>query len=187
MTTKDELEIFLHGTDKPKVVVAKYGDVLHDVLLAADFLKKDDEEVFVFVGECDESLKHPHDEDDGEDDHKPAEIHLTLGVLDLCRHRHVHVHRCRRIAVEVNFGGKSKKHKFSPATTVGTVTEWARRKFRLDPASAAEYVLQICGATEQPRTGVHIGELVKKKSECALCFDLVKEVTPQGLSGDGEP
>ena len=179
MTAKEISEIFLHGAEKPKVVSAKGSDVLHDVLVAAGVVSKDDKEIFVFVGECDESLKHPHEEDDGEDDHKPVETHLTLEALGLHKHRHVHVHRCKRVAVEVNFGGKTKKHKFSPAATVGIVTEWARRKFRLDPASAAEYVLQICGTSEQPRTDVHLGELVKK-NECSLCFDLVKEVTPQG-------
>jgi hypothetical protein len=178
MKTSDDLEIFLHGADKPQVVTAGSGDVLHDVLVKAGVLREGDKEVFVFVGECDDALNHGGDSDDGEDDHKPVELHLTLEVLDLRRHRHVHVHRCRRIAVEVNFGGKSKKHKFSPAATVGTVTEWARRKFRLDPASASEYVLQICNTTEQPRSDVHLGQLVK--AECALCFDLVKEVTPQG-------
>jgi hypothetical protein len=180
MTTKDELEIFLHGAEKPKVVTAEGSDVLHDVLVAAGVVNKDDKEkLFVFVGECDESLKHPNDEEDGEDDHKPVEVHLTLEVLDLHKHRHIHVHRCKRVAVEVNFGGKTKKHKFSPAATVGTVTEWARRKFHLDPASAAEYVLQIRGTHDVPRSDVHLGELVKK-NECSLCFDLVKEVTPQG-------
>jgi hypothetical protein len=58
------------------------------------------------------------------------------------------------------------------------VTKWARRKFRIDNAVASEYVLQICGTTEVPRSDVHLGELVKNK--CSLCFHLVKEVTPQG-------
>lgn len=179
-TTVEELEIFLHRAEKPQVAAALPERILRDVLIESGHLAKGGEEVFVFVGECVEALHHPLDQEDGEDVHEPVDIKLTLAVLELDRHRHVHVHHCRRIAVEVNFMGKTKKHRFSPATTVGTVTEWARRKFYLDPASAAEYVLQICGTTEQPRSDVHLGELVKKKGECALCFDLVKEVTPQG-------
>ncbi|MFZ3327502.1 MAG: hypothetical protein WA231_17175 [Methylocella sp.] len=82
--------------------------------------------------------------------------------------------------VEVNFGGKTKRHKFSPATTIAVVTEWARKKFpNLDAAAAAEYVLQICGTTAQPRSDEHLGELVAAAT-CSICFDLVKEVTPQG-------
>ena len=54
-----------------------------------------------------------------------------------------------------------------------------RRKFHLDPAAAAEFVLQICGKTDQPRSDKHLGELVKPGT-CSLCFEIVKEVTPQG-------
>jgi hypothetical protein len=92
----------------------------------------------------------------------------------------VHRHHCRHVAVDVNFGGKTKRHKFSPATTVGVVTQWARKKFHnLDPAAAAEYVLQIVGTSTQPRSDEHLGELVGQTT-CSICFDLVKEVTPQG-------
>ena len=59
------------------------------------------------------------------------------------------------------------------------MTEWARHKFKLDPASAKEYVLQICGTTTQPRSDEHLGKLVAAPV-CSLCFDLVKEVSPQG-------
>lgn len=92
----------------------------------------------------------------------------------------MHCHHCWHVVVEVNFGGKTKRHKFSPATTIAVVTEWARKKFpNLDAAAAAEYVLQICGTTAQPRSDEHLGELVAAAT-CSICFDLVKEVTPQG-------
>ena len=87
---------------------------------------------------------------------------------------------CRRhVVVEIAFNGKTKRHKFSPSSTVATATQWARKKFRLDPAAAADYVLEICGKTEKPRPDKHLGELVKAGT-CSLCFDLVKEITPQG-------
>src|SRR5258708_12036468 len=38
------------------------------------------------------------------------------------------------VAVGVNFDGKTKRHRFSPNTTVGVATDWALRKFHLDPA-----------------------------------------------------
>ncbi len=31
------------------------------------------------------------------------------GRIDAVRHRHVHVHRCRHVAVDVNFSGKTKR------------------------------------------------------------------------------
>ena len=63
--------------------------------------------------------------------------------------------------------------------TIAVVTAWARKKFKLDPVSASEFRLQICGTTDKPRDDVHLGELVEAP-KCAICFDLVKEVTPQG-------
>lgn len=175
-----EVEHFLHGQGvKPKVATATLGDTLREVLIRLEMLPDGKDGIFVFVGECHEALKEPAEIEDGVDQHEPADIDLTLEVLEIHRHRHVHVHHCRHVAVQVNFGGKTKRHRFSPATTIGVVTEWARKKFKLDAAAAAEYVLQICGTTTQPRSDEHLGELVAAAT-CAICFDLVKEVTPQG-------
>ena len=132
-----------------------------------EFLKDDQAEILVFVGECEEALAEPVDSDNGADKHSPVDINLTLGVLGIKRHDHLHCHRCRHIAVEVNFGGKTKHRKFSPSTTVGVVTQWARRKFRLDEAAAAEYVLQLCNSVEQPRSDRHLGELVRGSAQSA--------------------
>jgi hypothetical protein len=178
--TSDQIEPFLHGQGaKPKVAAASLGEVLRAVLLRNDMIQEGETEmIFVFVGECEEALKEPEEMEDGVDEHAPVDIDLTLEFLEIHRHRHVHCHHCRHVAVEVNFGGKTKRHRFSPAATVGVVTQWARRKFRLDPEAAAEYVLQLCGSTTQPRSDEHLGELVT--TTCSICFDLVKEVTPQG-------
>ena len=176
-----EVEHFLHGQGiKPVVVIAARGDTLREVLIRAEMIRDGQDKVFVFVGECEEALGEPAEIEDGADQHEPVDIDLTLEVLEIHRHRHVHVHRCRHVAVEVNFGGKTKRHRFSPATTVGVVTDWARKKFpNLDPAAVAEYVLEICGTTTQPRPTEHLGELVSAPT-CSVCFNLVKEVTPQG-------
>jgi hypothetical protein len=177
----NEIEQFLHGQGiKPLVVTAARSDKLRDVLIRAGMIPDGKDGIFVFLGECEDALKEPIETEDGADQHEPVDIDLTLDVLDIHLHRHVHVHHCRHVAVEVNFGDKTKKHRFSPATTIGTVTEWARKKFpNLDPAAVAEYVLEICGTTTQPRPTEHLGELVSATT-CSLCFNLVKEVTPQG-------
>jgi hypothetical protein len=91
----------------------------------------------------------------------------------------VHIHKCRHVAVEVNFNGETKRRRFSPAATIGVVSQWTRKKFHLDPAAAAEYLLQFCNSTKQPRSAEHLGELVEPP-KCSVCFDLVKEITPQG-------
>jgi len=175
---KAEFEIFVHAQGaKPRVATGSREETLQTFLGRLGVLDGGQGDLHVFVGENDEALNDPDDEQ--EDRQEPVDIGLTLEALRLHHKHHIHCHRCRRVAVEVNFGGKAKARKFSPATTVGVVAQWARRVFRLDAAAAAEYVLQLCGTTDQPRPDVHIGELVTT-TKCALCFDLVKEVTPQG-------
>jgi hypothetical protein len=143
-----EIELFFHAQGaKSRVVTASRGDTLREVLVRGEMIREGQDELFVFVGECEEALEEADAVEDGADEHAPIDIDLTLEVLEIHRHRHAHCHRCRHVAVEVNFGGKTKRHRFSPATTVGVATQWARRKFHLDPAAAAEYVLRLCGIT----------------------------------------
>jgi len=175
-----ELELFVHGQGaKPKVIVAAPGDVLREVLIRFEVIKEGQDDILVFVGECEEALAEPDEIADGADEHAPVDVSLTLEMLEIKRHHHIHCHRCRHIAVEVNFTGKTKRRRFSPAATVGVVTQWALKKFHLDAAVAAEYVLQFCNSSDQPRSDKHLGELVEAP-KCSLCFDLVKEITPQG-------
>jgi hypothetical protein len=180
-TETNEIELFFHApAAKPRVLTASSGDKLREALLQVEIIREPPDELFVFVGECEEALREPDDLEDGADEHSPVDIDLTLGFLEIHRHRHVHCHHCRHIAVEVNFGGMTKRHRFSPATTIGVVTRWAWKKFpNLDAAAAAEYVLQLCNSTEQPRSDEHLGELVHAPV-CSICFNLVKEITPQG-------
>jgi hypothetical protein len=159
--------------------MAAAEDTLRNVLIRLQVIRDNPDGIHIFVGECVEALNEADDIDNGADEHAPVDIDLTFAVLEIHRHRHVHVHRCRHVAVDVNFDGKTKKHRFSPNTTVGVVTDWARRKFHLDPAVAAEYVLQLCGSPVQPRSDEHLGDLVQGES-CSICFDLVKELTPKG-------
>src|SRR5579859_557387 len=178
--TEIACEIFIHIQGRaPKVVAAKGDQVLRDVLLGAELAAEEMAEMAVFIGECQDALAEPEDHEDGADVHAEIDINLTVEALELHHRKHVHCHKCRLIAIEVNFGGKTKGRKFSPAATIETVTVWARKKFRLDPASSAEYVLQICGTTDRPRPNQHLGEVASPET-CAACFDLVKEETPQG-------
>jgi hypothetical protein len=176
----EELELFIHRQGmKPVIATASPGDRLREVLIRMEVIKAGQDEFLIFVGESIEALGEPVDTKDGCDIHQPVDVELTVEVLELKRHRHVHLHKCRHVRVEVNFAGETKGRRFSPAATVGVVTQWARRKFDLDPAAAAEYVLQICKTHKQPRSDEHLGELVDFPT-CSICFDLVKEVTPQG-------
>jgi hypothetical protein len=176
----EAIELFIHSQGaKPKIAVAGPYEVLRDVLVRAEVMTEGREELLVFVGEWEEALVEPGEIEDGEDAHHPVDITLTIETLELHRHRHVHVHQCKRVAVEVHFNGRTKRHRFSPATTIAVVTQWARKKFELDPAAGVDYVLHICDTTKQPRASEHLGELVEPPV-CSICFKLVKEITPQG-------
>jgi hypothetical protein len=171
-------EFYLHRQgQKPSVVGARREQSLRSLLVTEGHAET--ETLLVFVGECIEALDADIETDEGADAHPPVEIELTVEVLEIERHRHVHVHRCRHIAVEVSFLGKTKRRRFSPATTIAVVTAWARKALKLEAAAAAEYVLQICGTKIQPRSDEHLGE-VAALGACAACFELVVEVTPQG-------
>jgi hypothetical protein len=179
----DEIDLYFHGEGaKPRVIRGAPHETLREVLLRWEVIDQVGDETYIFIGECEEALDEPLEVEDGADTHAPVDIDLTLEVLELHRHRHVHHHRCRHVKVEVNFGGEAIHHRFSPATTIEVVTRWARRKFKLEGAAGDEYVLQICGTKTQPRSDEHLSQLVKFP-DCDLCFNLVKEITPQG-AGD---
>lgn len=84
----------------------------------------------------------------------------------------VHLHRCKHVEIHVHFGAEVVQHKFSPATTVGQVRQWAGHKLGMQSGDIAEHVLQIGGTNEQPDVDIHIGTLTKCP-ECSVTFDLV--------------
>ena len=57
---------------------------------------------------------------------------------------HIHVCRCRRVKVTVNYLCHSVDHTFPPGARVKAVKDWAVRKFNLNPQDATEHVLQVC-------------------------------------------
>lgn len=178
MTTKNR-ELFVHCRDaEPRIVRASGDESLRQVFVRAGALQEDgQDEFFAFAGGSDEPA--PPDVRDGTTDHQqdPIDPDLTVDQLD-SQHRHVHCYGSRHVEVEVNFSGGTERRRFSPATTIDVTTWWACRKFRLDEAAAAEYVLRFCGANTSPQTDKHLGELLVETK--VICFDLVAEVMPQG-------
>jgi hypothetical protein len=178
--SNNEFEVFVHAQGaKPKLVMASPAEPLKEVLARAGISLGGTEPMLVFVGECLEALQESIAVDNGEDGHSPVDPSFSVEQLRLREHKHIHCHRCRHVAVEVNYSSRTKHHRFSPATTIAVVTKWALKKFDLTDAAAADYVLQICHSKQVPRPNEHLGELVHAP-DCRVCFDLVKEVTPQG-------
>ncbi|MGD9786049.1 MAG: hypothetical protein AB7E80_15685 [Hyphomicrobiaceae bacterium] len=91
------------------------------------------------------------------------------GVKHGCR---LHLSRCRKIAVSVNFLERTIEHKFAPGARVRKVKAWAVEKLKLDPKDAGEHVLRICGTDREPATDTPLHELTNGR-ECSVCFDLV--------------
>ena len=96
-------------------------------------------------------------------------------VLAECGQVHrFHVHRCRGIEVVLFFNGKERYGKFSPATTLARVKQWAACEFGIEPDDAAELVLQIPGGEVRPDPSTHLGALVTGE-ECSQKLDLVPQ------------
>nr|WP_137677430.1 hypothetical protein [Parerythrobacter lutipelagi] len=105
---------------------------------------------------------------------KDGKLPRPKGGQPLC----LHVHRCRKIAVSVNYNGVTKPAEFSPARTVGAVkTHVATKLFDLSKHDAAEHVLQLPGSKDRPDADTHVGSLA---SDCAVAFDLVPLVRVEG-------
>ncbi|MBX3283538.1 MAG: hypothetical protein KF756_13825 [Acidobacteria bacterium] len=98
------------------------------------------------------------------------------GIHDRSR---VHIHRCRKVKVTVNFNGETEVDNFPPSTMVGKVKKWADKKFDIDKIDATEHALQLCGTATRPDEDTHIGALTKNPS-CSVCFDLVPKRRVEG-------
>lgn len=129
----------------------------------------------IFLGECVDALREPHEIDDGDDSHAPLGDHQHSPHSQ--GHHvggHIHCHRCHRVRVVVTYNGQDKRHRFSPATTVETVRLWAIKKFRLSDVDAETLILMVCGVAKPPQVTAHLGELLAAESD-QLHFELVPD------------
>ncbi len=86
----------------------------------------------------------------------------------------LHVHRCRSIAVSINYGSGTESHDFAPGRTLASVRKWVIGEdgFDITAADAADLVLQVCDSQERPDDDAHVGTLTSAPA-CSVCFDLV--------------
>lgn len=92
---------------------------------------------------------------------------------------HIHLNRCRRVNVTVNFAGRSESHVFPPAVTIGRVRRWALGKdgFDLPKGEAPRHEVGLCGTGVIADRNDHIGTLA---ADCELCLDLAPKDRFQG-------
>lgn len=169
-TTGDEIELFLQGEGIAEITlvrVPRAGTVreIIETAMAHGLAKPDGVEALVFL----------------EDAEEPLAAEVTLEVAGVAQRARVHVHRCRRVAVTVNFNADQKTEAFPPSATLARVKKWAvgKRGFDLTDVDAAEHLLQVCGSTVRPDEDVHIGTLVHVP-DCEVCFDLVAKQRVEG-------
>jgi hypothetical protein len=174
-THNHEVDLFVHRQGaRPKAVRVSLQQSLESAMKQGGATVEHG--MFVFVGESEHSLAEPQEVEDGEDVHEAVAPAQAVALAGLHNGGHVHCHRCHRVVVSVHYEAHTKRHRFSPATTVATATEWAKRKFKLTDTDAQHYVLQIHDSTQQPRPDEHLGELVHGH-DCELCFDVVPDQT----------
>jgi hypothetical protein len=165
----NKIELFLQveGLRRIELIhVSKEGTVQSIIDTArSKGLAKGEEPLIVFL-------------EDGEEKLDPG---MSLEAAGIVHRKRVHVHRCHKIRVTVNYQNQSRNHEFSPATTVGRVKKWAvsEKVFNLSEMDASEHLLQICGTNERPDEDAHLGSLVAFPA-CEICFDLVAKVRVEG-------
>jgi len=173
--TTDNFEVFIYPAGgKPVTATANPTDTIAQVLAQAGITPAPGEHLF--IGEAVDDGADVVGDDDADEPHAP---HTTVADTKLRHHGHIHCHPCHRIEVTVNFNGPPKSRKFAPSARVARVRRWALKAYDLTGPAASDFMLQICQSDQRPRLTQHLSELVKSGT-CSICFDLVKEVTPQG-------
>src|SRR5713101_6648656 len=143
---RDEIELFLQGEGIEEIVLSRVprGGTTRDIIEAArrhGLTAPDGAEVLVLLEDAEEPLG-------------PDASFESTGITHRGR---VHVHRCRQVAVTVNFNADHKTADFSPSTTIGRVKKWAvgHGGFNLHGVDATEHLLQLCNSSTRPDEDVH--------------------------------
>lgn len=165
-----ETEVFVQGEGMRDIVLVRVpeGGTVRDVVEAArarGLRTEDGETPSVTV----------------ENDDAELDLDASLSGAGIADRGRVHVHRCKKVAVTVNFNADQKTGEVPPSTTVKKLKKWADSKqgFDLRGADATEHLLQVCGSGERPDEDTHVGSLVEVP-DCSLCFDLVPKSRVEG-------
>ncbi len=166
-----ETEIFVQGEGIPTITLLRVpgSGTVRDILKSAEsegVRFAGDEHSLVILVEDQEAELSPD---------------LSLEEAHIGHRSRVHIHRCLRLEVTVNFNAAQKAHAFPPSATVERVKRWAvgSEGFGLHGIDATEHLLQLCHSTARPDEDTHIGSLVAFP-DCGLCFDLVPKVRVEG-------
>lgn len=167
----ETIELFVQGEGIPDIVLVRVpvAGTVGDILEAGRAHRRADAgdagTFVIFLEDAEEALD-------------PAATLEAAGI----RHRgRVHIHRCRQVAVTVNYNGRQLARSFPPSATIRRVKRWVDSKegFDLRGVDATEHLLQVCGSNIRPDEDTHIGALVHLPG-CPLCLDLVAKQRVEG-------
>lgn len=166
-----DIDIFLQGENIPEITLVQVPDhgTVRDILAATKAqdvqLAGDENSLLILMEDAEEVLA----------------FDLPLEAAHIGHRSRVHIHRCRRLEIIINFNGDHKTHAFSPSTTVEHVKRWSVGKdgFKLGKIDATDLLLQLCNSAVRPDGDTHIGSLVQFPN-CTLCFDLVPKHRVEG-------
>lgn len=166
-----EIEIFLQGEGIPEITLVRVPNdgIVRDILTSAKtqgLRFANDEQTLIILAEDAEERLDPN---------------FSLEVARIGHHSRVHIHRCHKLEVTINFNVGQKFHAFPPSATIEHVKRWVvgQDGFGLHSVDATEHLLQLCSSTIRPDEDTHIGSLVTFP-DCQLCFDLVPKVRVEG-------
>jgi len=164
-----DIEIFLQGEGLKDIVIVRVPEkgVIRDLLQAAK------EHGVHFGDEGDQPKVYVEDRDESLDPD------VRLEDAGIGHRRHVHIHRCHRIEVTVNFNGKRVSDAFSPGVTIGRIKKWAAGEFKMSEKDAAEHALLVTGTKAFLDEDIHLGSLVAHPT-CKISFDLMPKVRVEG-------
>lgn len=137
------------------------AEQMRDALAALDIVLDGDTHVFV------------------DDDDEPLQLKGRAVLERIRRGCRLHIVKCRKVKVAVNFLDKTEEKAFAPGARVKKVKAWAVKQFGLDGNDAAEHVLQLCGTTDRPGSDTPLHALTRHGA-CTVCFDLVPEKRVEG-------
>ena len=112
---------------------------------------------------------------------EPVEL-VGLLIDEHFQSRAHHVHRVRRLNVEVSYQDEPKDHPFSPASTIQRVLDWAMgpQGFKIDPSIAPEMELALDGSEKPLPRHAHLGRFAHYPSH-ELRLDLIRGKIPNGM------
>lgn len=166
--SENKIELFIQGEEVREVMLIRvpHDGIVRDIIKSVNeqcAFKTREENINVLIEDADDEIP----------------LDATLKEVGI-RHRHrVHLHRCRRVELSVNFNSVTKAQSFSPGTTIAKVKRWTDDAFELKGIDATEHALQICGTNKRPDLDVHVGSLVQQP-HCQICFDLVPKKRVEG-------